>query len=520
MYRIGVDIGGTKVNIGIFSEGGSLLANRKVQIADITDIAQTVSETVKELAEQRHISQKDIASCGIGIPGTVSADGKKVLKAPNIRILSADIADRLEMLLGIPTGLVQDSRAAAWGEYLFGEGRNQKTVVCITLGTGIGCGIVLNGQILSGALGSAGEIGHIPAVSGGRACGCGKRGCVEKYAAGGGLDLTAGEILGKGKTAADLFDAVRAGNPECAKALKEAIAMLGNALVCLVNLLSPDCILISGGLSARREEYVLPVIEYVKSHCYSAGVLPEMKFAGLGENAPLYGAAFIPIEKKHRVQISASVMCADLLHMEESIHEMEKAKIDYLHCDIMDNHFVPNLMLPMEMLNRLRTVTALPFDYHIMAQDPQSIIEKLDIRQGDLVSVHYESTHNLQRVIAAIKEKGALASVALNPATPIEMLSEILPELDVVLLMTVNPGFSGQVMTPGSIDKIARLKKWLGDRNCDKIRIETDGNCSFENSVKMHHAGADILVAGTSSIFKQGLSVAEGTGKLRALLND
>lgn len=418
MYRIGVDIGGTKVNIGIFSEGGSLLANRKVQIADITDIAQTVSETVKELAEQRHISQKDIASCGIGIPGTVSADGKKVLKAPNIRILSADIADRLEMLLGIPTGLVQDSRAATWGEYLFGEGRNQKTVVC------------------------------------------------------------------------------------------------------LVNLLSPDCILFSGGLSARREEYVLPVIEYVKSHCYSAGVLPEMKFAGLGENAPLYGAAFIPIEKKHRVQISASVMCADLLHMEESIHEMEKAKIDYLHCDIMDNHFVPNLMLPMEMLNRLRTVTALPFDYHIMAQDPQSIIEKLDIRQGDLVSVHYESTHNLQRVIAAIKEKGALASVALNPATPIEMLSEILPELDVVLLMTVNPGFSGQVMTPGSIDKIARLKKWLGDRNCDKIRIETDGNCSFENSVKMHHAGADILVAGTSSIFKQGLSVAEGTGKLRALLND
>ena len=113
-----------------------------------------------------------------------------------------------------------------------------------------------------------------------------------------------------------------------------------------------------------------------------------------------------------------------------------------------------------------------------------------------------------------------MASVALNPATPIEMLSEILPELDVVLLMTVNPGFSGQVMTPGSIDKIARLKKWLGDRNCDKIRIETDGNCSFENSVKMHHAGADILVAGTSSIFKQGLSVAEGTGKLRALLND
>lgn len=518
MYRIGVDIGGTKINIGLFSDDGTLIINKKILICDIKDIAVSVCDTINELVSESNISFNEITSCGIGIPGTVSADGKHIIKAPNIAILHSNIAEEIEEKLDIPVSLVQDSRAAAWGEYLFGAGKGAKIVVCITLGTGIGCGIVMNGEILHGSLGSAGELGHLPAVANGRPCGCGKRGCVEKYAAGGGLDITAKEMLGADKTAADLFVEASAGNENAKNALNDAIHMLGNAIVSVINILSPDCILFSGGLSKQESLYVNPLINYIKSHCYSAGKIPNMTLAALSENSPLTGAAFIPVKNRRKPILSASVMCADLLNMAKDLKEIEAAGIDYLHCDIMDNHFVPNLMLPMEMLNKLRAGTNLPFDYHIMAENPDSIIEKLDIRKHDIVSVHYESTNHLQRAISLIKEKGADACVAVNPATPIEVLSEILPQLDFVLLMTVNPGFSGQKMTCGSIEKISRLKEMLNRKGNRNILIEVDGNCSFENAPKMYSAGADILVVGTSSVFQKEISIENGTKKLLAIL--
>ena len=294
MYKIGVDIGGTKINVGVFSGGGALLACQKLKIADIADIAEAVSGAAAELEEKLGAARDEMDFCGIGIPGTVSADGRRVVKAPNIGILHGNIAEELEERLGVRTALVQDSRAAAWGEYLFGAGKNKESVVCITLGTGIGCGIVLNGRIWNGSLGSAGELGHLPAVPNGRRCGCGKFGCVEKYDAGGGLDITAEELLGKGSTAKELFAAAEAGDESCKKALANAVMLLGNAVVAVINLLSPDCILFSGGLSEQRELYVEPLISYILGHCYSAGSYPEIKTASLGEYSPLYGAAFLP----------------------------------------------------------------------------------------------------------------------------------------------------------------------------------------------------------------------------------
>ena len=237
MYKIGVDIGGTKINVGVFSGGGALLACQKLKIADIADIAEAVSGAAAELEEKLGAARDEMDFCGIGIPGTVSADGRRVVKAPNIGILHGNIAEELEERLGVRTALVQDSRAAAWGEYLFGAGKNKESVVCITLGTGIGCGIVLNGRIWNGSLGSAGELGHLPAVPNGRRCGCGKFGCVEKYAAGGGLDITAEELLGKGSTAKELFAAAEAGDESCKKALANAVMLLGNTVVAVINLL-------------------------------------------------------------------------------------------------------------------------------------------------------------------------------------------------------------------------------------------------------------------------------------------
>ena len=153
-----------------------------------------------------------------------------------------------------------------------------------------------------------------------------------------------------------------------------------------------------------------------------------------------------------------------------------------------------------------------------MAENPESIIEKLVLKENDYVSVHYESTVHLQKAITLIKEKGAKAAVALNPATPINVLEEILPQLDMVLIMSVNPGFAGQKIVPSSFEKLRKMRAMLKEKNLEHILIQVDGNCSFENVPKMYEAGADIFVVGTSSVFQKELTVKEGTQKLLNLL--
>lgn len=516
MLKVGIDIGGTKIHVGIFDKDTkALVADQKSYVVDVTDLSAHIKETLAQLCKTKEISPNEIASCGLGIPGTVSADGRRIVKAPNIRILSDSIVEDLEKELGVPVCLVQDSRAAAWGEYIMQE---DSTVICVTLGTGIGTGIVIDGKIYDGALGCAGELGHLPVVENGRPCGCGKFGCLEKYCAGGGLDITATELLGDGKTAADLFEEVKNGNAAAKEAIDDAVTLLGRALISIINLLSPDRLLFSGGLCLQEELYLNPIIDYIKEHCYATDRLPVIQKAKLGDLSPLYGAAFIPMPEKRKAMLSASIMCADILNMRQALDEIQEAGIEYLHCDIMDNHFVPNLMMPMEMLNKLRAATDLPLDFHIMAEDPETIIEKLIVKEGDIISVHYESTPHLQKAITLIKEKGAKVSVAVNPATPLSVLDEILPQLDMVLIMSVNPGFAGQKIVPSSFDKIKKLRNLLAQRGLSHIWIQVDGNCSFENAPKMTRAGADMLVVGTSSVFHKDFTIKDATEKLIDLL--
>ena len=292
--KLGIDIGGTKIGVGIFEDDGALVANKKLYVEGKSDVPAFIGEGVRELCKESGIDFSKISSCGVGVPGTVSADGRRVLKAPNLPISGDSFVPQLERELGIPARVVQDSRAAAWGEYLFGGGKGKSSVVCVTLGTGIGTGIVLDGKIFAGALGGAGELGHLPTVENGRPCGCGKQGCLEKYSAGLGLDISAAELLGEGKKAPDLFAAAESGNGAAKQAIDSAAQALGRGLVAIVNLLSPDCILFGGGLSAQ-EGYVEAVRGYILSHCYDAGAKPEIKKAALGELSGLYGAAFTEV---------------------------------------------------------------------------------------------------------------------------------------------------------------------------------------------------------------------------------
>ena len=214
-------------------------------------------------------------------------------------------------------------------------------------------------------------------------------------------------------------------------------------------------------------------------------------------------------------QISPSVMCVDFFNLAETISEFERQNIEYIHVDIMDGVYVPNFTLGTDFIKQLKKHTKIPMDIHLMIENPESKLDWFEFGEGDYVAIHYEITKHLHKAVAAIRAKGAKPMVAINPATPISVLENILDDVDAVLVMTVNPGFAGQKLIPSTLGKISALRKYLDKNGYENIEIEVDGNVSFENARLMSDAGANIFVAGTSSIFKAEQSMAENTAKLR-----
>ncbi|HOE10797.1 MAG TPA: ribulose-phosphate 3-epimerase [bacterium] len=218
--------------------------------------------------------------------------------------------------------------------------------------------------------------------------------------------------------------------------------------------------------------------------------------------------------KASQIEIAPSMMCADLCHFEESVRRLEREGIHSLHFDMMDAHFVPNMPVGLDLLRQIRTRTDCLFDVHLMVENNDFFIEQLAHIGVSRISVHAESAVHLDRTLALIREKGMKAGVALNPATPPTVLSYILNRLDFVLVLTVNPGFSAQIMVPFGIHKIADCRAFLDGHNL-RIPIQVDGNVSFEKIPQMVAAGADILVGGTSSVFSKTGSIRENIRRMR-----
>jgi ribulose-phosphate 3-epimerase len=214
------------------------------------------------------------------------------------------------------------------------------------------------------------------------------------------------------------------------------------------------------------------------------------------------------------VKISTSIMCADFLHLGEAVKELEAAGADYLHFDIMDGHFVPNFTMGPDILKSIRGETDIPFDTHLMVYEPERYIETFIQAGSDLVVIHVEACRHPHRTINLIKENGARAGVAVNPATPLSALDYLLDEVYMVLVMAVDPGFAGQSMIPSAIGKIRQLKQKITESGLD-VKIQVDGNVSFQNAPRMVLAGADILVAGSSSVFRRDMTISEGMKALR-----
>jgi ribulose-phosphate 3-epimerase len=201
-------------------------------------------------------------------------------------------------------------------------------------------------------------------------------------------------------------------------------------------------------------------------------------------------------------KIAPSILSANFLKLEEEILATEKAGADMLHIDIMDGHFVPNITIGPFIVESIRNITSLPLDIHLMIENPDTYVRDFIKAGADFLTVHYEASVHLHRTIQMIKEHDVKAGISLNPATPIWSLEHILPDTDMVLLMSVNPGFGGQKFIPQVIEKIKMLKNIVREKGLSTL-IEVDGGVKLGNALEVIHAGADILVMGSAFYHSQ-----------------
>ena len=217
------------------------------------------------------------------------------------------------------------------------------------------------------------------------------------------------------------------------------------------------------------------------------------------------------------MKLAPSILAADFARLGEQVAEAERSGADRIHLDVMDGHFVPNLTIGPAVVRSLRPVTRLPLETHLMITDPDSFLEAFAEAGSDSLLVHWEGNANLHRTVQRIKALGKRAGVVINPATPAAVLEEILPDVDQVLVMTVNPGFGNQHFLESTLPKIRRVKDMI-----EQVRpgadLEVDGGIDASTILRAYQAGARVFVAGTA-VFGHPGGVAEGARSLRAVLN-
>lgn len=304
-YNAGIDIGGTKVNIGIFHKTGAIVDKVKIasqQSEDIETFIDRVGSELKRLAQKCSIHIDEIDFIGIGVPGTVDMRHGIVEYCPNLFWDMIPLKEYFQTIfLKQEIMVIQDSWAGALAEHEFGAGIGYADMACITLGTGIGGGIIVNNRIFAGAMHCAGEIGHIIIEKDGRSCNCGNRGCLEKYASGNGIYDQAMELFperleGMRDGAESVFELAYQGYEPALELIEQSVQMLAMGLANLVGILSTEAIIISGGLCEHEELILKPLQKYILEYGYHSWTRQNrlaVKQAKLGSDAPMIGAAFL-----------------------------------------------------------------------------------------------------------------------------------------------------------------------------------------------------------------------------------
>lgn len=218
------------------------------------------------------------------------------------------------------------------------------------------------------------------------------------------------------------------------------------------------------------------------------------------------------------VKIEASLACANFKNLERDIRQLEDAGVDYLHVDMMDGTFVPNLALDFTILQAVREMTRIPVECHLMIDRPERYIERTAVFAPAFITIHFEATPHVQRVLRHIRDLGIRPGIALNPATPISSLAYILDDIELITVMTVNPGFMGQTLIPATLCKLAEVRQLVDSAGYGHIELQVDGNVSFTNIPTMIQSGATMLVGGTSSVFHKQYSIGAAVAAVRDLI--
>ncbi|MCL2575490.1 MAG: ROK family protein [Defluviitaleaceae bacterium] len=290
MHRIGIDLGGSNIVVGIVNSG-KILHKKSVGTPNNINAETLIAKIVRlcnEILDENKIELSKISSIGIGVPGSVNPYTGELIKAPNLGIYNINISHGMKRLLGVDVYVDNDANCAALGEFEYGAAKGTTSSITVTLGTGIGGGIILNGKIYHGAFFGAGEIGHHVIKTGGKLCNCGKKGCWEAYAS-----ATALRRIGGGKGPKRIFGDARSGDTKAIMALERYIEYLCEGLANISNIFQPEIIVIGGGIS-NEGEYLLQLIDkHIKGKIFDEQILTKFAIAELGNDAGVVGAAML-----------------------------------------------------------------------------------------------------------------------------------------------------------------------------------------------------------------------------------
>ncbi len=301
---VGIDIGATKVNLGLVTPSGQIIDSARIPVqrqASAEHFIETLCQDVVRLVAGNHLTPKDISFYGVGVPGTADHDTGLVEYCPNLGWEDIPAGTIFKHYLDAEVMVAQDSRLAAWAEYLLGAGRNYQSFICVAIGTGIGSGIIIDGKIFHGALNTAGEIGHSVFQKGGRLCNCGNHGCLERYSSGTGmieraLEAYPEKFVDRPHQAETLFELAYAGDEDLLRLIQCVVEDLAIGIANAVSLLSPEAVIISGGLCTHEKLIIQPLRDLVKQYGYYAWTRKKqlkIEQARLGPAAPMIGAALL-----------------------------------------------------------------------------------------------------------------------------------------------------------------------------------------------------------------------------------
>ena len=319
MKYVGIDVGGTNLKAGIVDENGNILATTKMKIAQIAnqeELARTMADMTRELAQAANVPMEEIASVGVGVPGTVEIHSGSLLYSCNLTLRNVPLRRLFHKHLRMPLYIENDANCAALAEYFVGAGRGTKRFLMVTLGTGIGGGIIHNGKIFHGSNGMAGEVGHMSIIYGGHPCPCGRNGCWEQYASASALKRMTREAVARhpesilarvveenngAASGQSAFIAARRGDSVGQQVCRDYIGYLSEGIVNLINIFQPDALAIGGGVSNEADEYLLiPVQQQAAKEMIpcSRDKMTRIVRAELGNQAGIIGAALLGKKKR------------------------------------------------------------------------------------------------------------------------------------------------------------------------------------------------------------------------------